>query len=604
MRNRVMLAASTLALVPTLLLAQQRPAQQPAQRPAQRPAAQPAQRPAAQPAQRPAPAPKPMMAGDHREETWELTAGVGAFAASKGLAGTGNTEIMPGGTLRVGYNLNSMWNISVGTGLGFGKSRATDLTAYATPGAAVTWTPDINQTTSPFLLVGAGLLYQKNPSNSGFGVQVGAGIRHMVGENVALRVEGAMTAASVNSNTVGGGTVTVGLSLFAGAKKVLTTIGVSPAVVTMTSLRQTQQLSAVARDQRGNPMAGQMIAWRSSNPAVATVSQSGAVTAAGDGSATITASSGAVSGTAAVTVSRTTATVAVAPATARFNALGGTQQLTASARDAGSSPIANAAFSWTSSNPSVASVSSTGVVTAVGNGMAQITAASGGRSAAADVTVAQMTSSVTVAPATSALTAAGATAQLTAQAADANGRAMSGKTFTWTSDAAGVATVSATGLATAVANGVAHIGASVDGRSGSGIVTVVIATKASPPIDLPAVGAAPMVLRNVTFRIMGGRQTLTPTSQADLDKVAITMQGTPSSRWEIGGYMNAVGAAARNNQRVSQARADAVKAYLVSKGANAASIQAVGYGNQRPIGNARTAAGRAQSNRVEIKRLQ
>ena len=64
MGKRVLLAAGALAaLVPTLLLAQQRPAQPPAQ-PAKPPAQQPAQRPAAAPAQRPAPASaRPTVAG-------------------------------------------------------------------------------------------------------------------------------------------------------------------------------------------------------------------------------------------------------------------------------------------------------------------------------------------------------------------------------------------------------------------------------------------------------------------------------------------------------------------------------------------------------------
>ena len=597
MRNRVMLAAGTLAIVPTLLFAQQRPAQQPAQRPAQRP-------PAAAPAQHPAPAPaKPAMAGV-RDGTWEFTAGVGVMGVGAAVNDGKNTAFMPGGTLRIGYNLSSMWNLSIGTGLGYGGANST---AFLTPGAAITWTPDINKTTSPFLMLGAGLLYVNSPiikglSTSTFGVQGGVGVRHMIGENLALRVEGGMTVASVGSpsTTSGAGFATVGLSYFAGAKKILTHIAVNPGTATLASLRATTQFSAIAHDQKGRPMAGKIFSWRSSNPAVATVSNTGLVTAVGDGSATISAVSEGVTGTAGVMVSRTAAAVAVAPTSVSLNALGATQQLSASARDVGNSPLTGVTFTWTSSNPSVASVSPSGIVTAVGNGTANITLASAGKTAAATVTVAQMTASINVTPATTSLTAAGSTSQLAAQALDANRRPINGKTYTWASDAAGVATVNNSGMVTAVANGVAHLSAATDGKTGTTIVTVLIATKAAPPIELPAVNAS-MVLRNVTFR--ANSAVLLPAATTDLDKVAITMQGLPNSRWQVSGFTSNVGAAARN-LRLSQQRADAVKAYLIGKGVPAASLQATGFGAQNPIANNRTAAGRRQNMRVEIKRLQ
>jgi outer membrane protein OmpA-like peptidoglycan-associated protein len=596
-----MLAAGTLAIVPTLLFAQQRPAQQPAQRPA----AQPAQRPAAQPAQRPAPVPARPMAGPHREGSWELSAGVGGFAVGQAFNGTSGIQVMPGGMLRVGYNLNPMWNISVGTGIGMGKSVTSSSAMYLTPSALVTWTPDLNKRTSPFVDAGVGMLYRSDPSvdNTAVGGQVGVGVRHMIGDALALRIEASALIGSVTAGTSeisGAGLVSVGLSYFLGGKKILTHIAVNPGTATLASLRATQQFSAIAHDQNGQPMTGKVFEWRSSNPAVATVSPTGMVTAVGDGSAAITARSETVTGTANVMVSRTAGNVAVAPATGTLSALGATQQFTASARDAGNSPIANAAFTWTSSSPAVATVSPTGLVTAVGNGTARITATSAGKTATSTVTVAQTTMTVTVTPATSQLTAAGATSQLSAQAMDANGQQISGKAFTWTSDAAGVATVSASGLATAVANGVAHVSAAADGKTGSGIVTVVIATRAAPAIELPSVNAS-IVMRNVTFQ--SNRAVLTPAATTELDKVAITMQGMPNSKWEIGGYTSNVGTAARN-LRLSQQRADAVKKYLVSKGVADGSLTAVGYGVQHPIGNNRTAAGRRQNMRVEIKRLQ
>jgi hypothetical protein len=61
-------------------------------------------------------------------------------------------------------------------------------------------------------------------------------------------------------------------------------------------------LSATVKDQQGNVMTGQTIAWSSSDAGVATVSGSGVVTGVAAGSATITAATSGKSGTASITV--------------------------------------------------------------------------------------------------------------------------------------------------------------------------------------------------------------------------------------------------------------------------------------------------------------
>lgn len=80
-------------------------------------------------------------------------------------------------------------------------------------------------------------------------------------------------------------------------------------------------------------------------------------------------------------------------------------------------------------------------------------------------------SSVEVTP-VSATVLAPATQQLTAIAKDASGNTLT-RTFTWTSSAPSVASVSATGLVTGVSAGTASITASVDGRQGSASITVI-----------------------------------------------------------------------------------------------------------------------------------
>src|SRR6266498_279655 len=62
------------------------------------------------------------------------------------------------------------------------------------------------------------------------------------------------------------------------------------------------------------------------------------------------------------------------------------------------------------------------------------------------------------------------------------------------------------------------------------------------------------------------------------------------------------GTAAGNN-RLSQARAEAVRAYLVSKGVHLERMIARGYGPANPVATNTTAAGRAQNRRVELHQL-
>jgi alpha-tubulin suppressor-like RCC1 family protein len=101
---------------------------------------------------------------------------------------------------------------------------------------------------------------------------------------------------------------------------------------------------------------------------------------------------------------------------------------------------------------------------------------------------------VEVTPGTDTLSALGQTRQFGAVARDAAGRAIAGKTFSWSSSAPGVAAVDpATGLVTAVANGDATIRAVVDGVTGQAALAVVqqVATVAVTPAtaSLTAVGA-------------------------------------------------------------------------------------------------------------------
>ena len=85
---------------------------------------------------------------------------------------------------------------------------------------------------------------------------------------------------------------------------------------------------------------------------------------------------------------------------------------------------------------------------------------------------------------------------------------------------------------------------------------------------------------------------------ADADALADVMKQYPDLNVTIEGHTDNVGKDAYN-KKLSQRRADAVKAYLVKKGIDANRLTAIGYGEERPIADNATKAGKAENRRVE-----
>ncbi len=110
----------------------------------------------------------------------------------------------------------------------------------------------------------------------------------------------------------------------------------------------------------------------------------------------------------------------------------------------------------------------------------------------------------------------------------------------------------------------------------------------------------PVVLRGVTFET--GKSSLRPESYALLDIVGQSLLDNPEIRIEVAGYTDNTGTATLN-VRLSQARAEAVRAYLASRGVSPARMTSRGYGPDGPIATNTTAAGRAQNRRVELHQL-
>src|SRR5947209_8612874 len=264
------------------------------------------------------------------------------------------------------------------------------------------------------------------------------------------------------------------------------TVAVAPPTASIV-VGATVQLSATPQDAAGNPLTGRTVTWQTSDGTIATVDATGLVTGkAVGGPVTITATSEGKSGTAAVTVTPIpVATVAVAPPTASI-VVGATVQLTATPQDAAGNPLTGRTVTWQTSDGTIATVDATGLVTgkALG-GPVTITATSEGKAGTAAITVTPIrAATVAVAPPTASIVV-GATVQLSATPQDAVGNPLTGRTITWQSGNAAVASVDANGLVTGKgAGGPVTVTATSEGKSGSATVTVT-------PIPVATVAVSP-----------------------------------------------------------------------------------------------------------------
>ncbi len=95
-----------------------------------------------------------------------------------------------------------------------------------------------------------------------------------------------------------------------------------------------------------------------------------------------------------------------------------------------------------------------------------------------------------------------------------------------------------------------------------------------------------------------GKATINAKSHSSLNRVAEILVSKNFSL-KLAGHTDNVGSDA-SNLKLSKDRAEAIKAYLVSQGANTSRIEAVGYGESQPIASNKTAAGRTKNRRVEF----
>ena len=106
-----------------------------------------------------------------------------------------------------------------------------------------------------------------------------------------------------------------------------------------------------------------------------------------------------------------------------------------------------------------------------------------------------------------------------------------------------------------------------------------------------------VALKDLQFN--SARSTFKRASFAKMDEAVAILNEYSDISVLIQGHTDSQGGE-ENNLKLSQARADAVKEYLVSKGIDAARLSTNGLGEAYPVADNNTAAGRAMNRRVEF----
>ena len=130
------------------------------------------------------------------------------------------------------------------------------------------------------------------------------------------------------------------------------------------------------------------------------------------------------------------------------------------------------------------------------------------------------------------------------------------------------------------------------------------APKAAEPAPAPAAAPAPAIATKVTYAADAffdfDKAVLKPEGKAKLDDLVSKVKAISLEVIIAVGHTDSVGSDVYN-QKLSVKRAEAVKAYLVSKGIEKNRVYTEGKGEKQPVADNKTKEGQAKNRRVEIE---
>ncbi len=158
---------------------------------------------------------------------------------------------------------------------------------------------------------------------------------------------------------------------------------------------------------------------------------------------------------------------------------------------------------------------------------------------------------------------------------------------------------------TTIVNSTAPVAAAVDTGTGDDDQDGITNAKDKCPgteagKQVNAYGCVPEEKAQIKVEVFfdSGKATLDPNSHRSMEELAAFLKEHPTTRAEIQGHTDDTGSDVLN-KKLSQRRADAVKTYLIEKLAvPSEKLTAIGYGEEKPIDDNTTPAGREKNRRV------
>ena len=130
-----------------------------------------------------------------------------------------------------------------------------------------------------------------------------------------------------------------------------------------------------------------------------------------------------------------------------------------------------------------------------------------------------------------------------------------------------------------------------------------ISNRGCPEVTTEVIESLKIQARSVFFN--SGKSTFKTgdaATIASLDAMREILRNYPNAKFSIEGHTDSDGSNAYN-QKLSEDRANAVRNALIEKGVNANNLTAVGFGETKPVASNKTATGKAQNRRTEVRHI-